>query len=136
MHRRLRPALLPLAASAVVALLGVGAARAQTPPTDAARDALPGKAVFEEHCATCHLHPELTHAVPVAELHTFPAERINTALSTGVMRAQGASLSDEERDQVVAYLAAPAGAPTATSTTSTSTTVTSHTSTTGPAPKG
>ena len=101
-------------ALALVAMggLSLGVARAQTaaPASEAARDALPGKAVFDEHCAVCHLHPDVTRAVPVDQLHTYSADRINTALTTGIMRAQGSSLSDEEREQVVAYLAAPAGA--------------------------
>ena len=52
------------------------------------------------------------NAPPVLTLNTYPAARILTALTTGVMKTQGAKLSDEERDQVIEYLAAPAGAAT------------------------
>lgn len=106
-------------APVAIAALSLTAAHAQTPADP--RDALPGKDVFDLRCAACHMHPELSHAVPFATLRTFPADRINTALTTGVMRMQGASLSDEDRDQVVAYLAAP-GASTVTTTTTTTTT--------------
>ena len=112
----------PLLAGSLAAVLLAGAARAQTPPSaDPARDALPGKDVFEQNCAACHLHPDLTHAVPIETLRTFPAERINTALTTGLMRAQGSRLSDEERMQVVAYLAADTKATSSTTTTTTTT---------------
>ena len=100
-----------LATGAALALLGgAGALRAQTPAAPAAsRDALPGHAVFDANCAICHLHA-LMNAPPVATLNTYPAARMLTALTTGVMKTQGAKLSDEERDQVIEYLAAPAGA--------------------------
>ena len=113
-----RPALLGAPLAAFV-LAGIAHAQAPDP-----RDALPGKDVFDQSCAACHLHPELTHAVPLATLRTFPATRIDAALTTGIMKAQGSRLSDEERMQVVAYLAADTKATTSTSTTTTTTTTT------------
>jgi mono/diheme cytochrome c family protein len=93
------------------ALLAVQAATAQTPVVDdAAHAAMPGKAVFDQRCAMCHLNPEATRSRPVAEIRTYSAERIREALTTGVMKSQGARLSGEEKDDVIAYLAADAGA--------------------------
>ena len=107
------------------ALLG-GSAFAQD-AVDPTRDGLPGKAVFDQKCAACHLHSEMMRARPLEEIRTYPAARIMTALTTGVMQKQGAALSDEEKEQVSAYL----GADTAvTKTTSTTTTTSSSSSTT------
>lgn len=100
-------------AAGLLSLTIAGSLHAQAPaaaaPTDAARAALPGHDVFEANCSLCHAHG-LMNAPPVSTLNTYPAARILTALTTGVMKTQGAKLSDEERDQVIEYLAAPAGA--------------------------
>jgi mono/diheme cytochrome c family protein len=99
-----------LAAAAFFAV----AASAQTPAPDTSRDGLPGKAVFDARCAICHLNPDTTRATAVETLRTYPADRVRAALVSGVMKSKGADLSDEELDQVVAYLAAdPAAAPSA-----------------------
>ncbi len=103
-----------------------GSALAQD-AVDPARDGLPGKAVFDQKCAMCHLHSEMMHARSLAEIRTYPVARIKEALTTGVMQKQGAGLSDEEKDQVSAYLGADT---TSVKTTSTTTTTTSTSSTT------
>ena len=74
-----------------------------------------GQAVFQRLCGLCHLSlvpiagkapatPD-ARAVPVEMLRRFPPEAILTALTTGKMQAQGATLTDEERKAVAQYLA-------------------------------
>lgn len=120
-HKTLARTLMLATAAALVG----GAAFAQD-AVDPTRDGLPGKAVFDQKCAMCHLHSEMMRARPLEEIRTYPAARIKTALTTGVMQKQGAGLSDEEKDQVAAYL----GADTTVTTTSTTTTTSSSSSTT------
>ncbi|CAN5328438.1 PQQ-binding-like beta-propeller repeat protein [soil metagenome] len=94
---------------AFAALFLAGSPKAQAPsPTDAAREALPGHAVFDQACAVCHLHPETVRAPALSTLKAMPADQLRFALTQGVMRQQGAGLSDDQREQVIAYLAAPA----------------------------
>ena len=107
------------------AFLG-GSALAQD-ATDPTRDGLPGKAVFDQKCAMCHMHSEMMRARSMAEIRTYPAARIKAALTDGVMKMQGAGLSDEEKDQVSAYLGADT---TVTKMTSTTTTTSSSSSST------
>jgi polyvinyl alcohol dehydrogenase (cytochrome) len=74
-----------------------------------------GQAVFQRLCGVCHLSlvpvagkPPATpdaRAVPVEMLRRFPPEAILTALTTGKMQAQGATLSDAERKSVAQFIA-------------------------------
>jgi len=62
-----------------------------------------GAAVFDNHCAACHAGT-YARVPPVAALRERPRESIVDALVTGVMRQQGAELSDAERRAVAEYL--------------------------------
>lgn len=65
----------------------------------------PGKALYEANCAACHTKPpEGMRAPPLASLQKMTRRNINGALTFGKMRAQGASLSEGERKQLVEYL--------------------------------
>lgn len=74
-----------------------------------------GQAVFQRLCGLCHLSLVPTagkapatpdaRAVPLEMLRRFPPEAILTALTTGKMQAQGATLTDAERKAVAQYLA-------------------------------
>lgn len=87
--------------------VGGGMAAAQGRATGGAADG-PGKAVFDRNCAACHANPDPGSRAPaLAALHRLSAGAIHTALTTGVMRAQGSALSTQEMTDVVAYLAAP-----------------------------
>lgn len=63
----------------------------------------PGKTVFAEHCAACH-----EGGVPKAPSPTFlammPGDAIVTALTSGVMKAQGSALSPVQRVEVAEFL--------------------------------
>ena len=69
----------------------------------------PGQLVYQRACAACHQAPSPgSRASPVAVLRKLSAPAIRTALTTGPMMGIGESLSPDELDQVVAYLAAKA----------------------------
>ncbi|HWI16248.1 MAG TPA: cytochrome c, partial [Vicinamibacterales bacterium] len=63
----------------------------------------PGRPLFEQHCAMCHLG-----GVPKAPSPNFLAmlapDAIVSALTNGVMRQQAAALSPAEKIQVAEYL--------------------------------
>jgi polyvinyl alcohol dehydrogenase (cytochrome) len=63
----------------------------------------PGRPLFEEHCAMCHLG-----GVPKAPSPTFlgmlAPDAIVSALTDGIMKAQGSALTPPQRIQVAEYL--------------------------------
>ena len=99
--RGLRFIAIPLALCALFA----SSAHAQQPPT------ADGDAVYREKCATCH-ETGVPRAVNRDGLSRLPAADIRVALTTGKMSSQAASLSPEQRDAVVLFLAG-SGASTA-----------------------
>ena len=79
---------------------------AQSPvaaPAAAAGAALPGKAVYEKSCASCHDHPE-TRAPAFDTLRGMRYGSIHFALTEGKMQVQGAALTAGERASVIDYL--------------------------------
>lgn len=62
-----------------------------------------GRTVYEEQCAACHLEPEIK-APSLDAMGLLSPERVLFSLTDGSMAEQGALLSNEERDSVVAYL--------------------------------
>jgi polyvinyl alcohol dehydrogenase (cytochrome) len=64
----------------------------------------PGKVVFHEHCAQCHENSN-AGAPPLLTLRVLSASTVYAALNTGRMRAQAASLPDQQRRQVAEYIA-------------------------------
>jgi polyvinyl alcohol dehydrogenase (cytochrome) len=64
-----------------------------------------GFAVFQQHCVACHGNPAYERAPAPATLRTMSAERIYTALTTGVMKPVGDTLSEEDRRRVAESLA-------------------------------
>jgi polyvinyl alcohol dehydrogenase (cytochrome) len=64
-----------------------------------------GFAVFQQHCVSCHGNPLFQSAPAPATLRTMSPERIYTALTTGVMKAIGDTLSEEDRRRVSESLA-------------------------------
>ncbi len=63
----------------------------------------PGKALFQSHCAVCH-DRGAAGAPPTVTLGMLGARSIHEALTNGRMRAQGQSLSDDERRTLSEYL--------------------------------
>ncbi len=64
----------------------------------------PGKVVFHEHCAQCHENAN-SGAPALFALRVLSGPTVYAALNTGRMRAQAASLSDQQRRQVAEYIA-------------------------------
>ena len=64
-----------------------------------------GFAVFQQHCVACHGNPVFQSAPAPATLRTMSPERIYAALTTGVMKSVGDTLSEEDRRRVSESLA-------------------------------
>src|SRR6185436_5009303 len=64
-----------------------------------------GQALFENTCATCHTAAGDARTPSLAALKQRPPEAIVDALTTGVMREQGADLRDAERRAIAEFLA-------------------------------
>jgi polyvinyl alcohol dehydrogenase (cytochrome) len=67
-----------------------------------------GEALYREHCATCH-ERGVTRAAPRSTLMQLSAETVRFALTKGSMSSQAATLSDEQREAVIRFVANPAG---------------------------
>jgi len=65
-----------------------------------------GSRVFEEHCASCHAKTDDPRIPTVASLRQRAPESIVDALTTGLMRDQGSSLSVAERRAVAEFITA------------------------------
>lgn len=92
-----------------------GALLACSAAAGAAQDAAAGQAVYDRACAACHAGG--SNAPTRDALRQLGPEAIITALTTGKMRDQGATLSEAERRAVAEFLAeraiGPATAPAA-----------------------
>ena len=72
-------------------------------------ETLPGAPVYHSVCAACH-EGQVPKAPHKMFLQMMPPENILAALTTGLMKAQGAALSAAQRRAVAEYLAGPIGA--------------------------
>ncbi len=106
-----RNALIWLASIAVATTLHAAETPAPT-PTPAAAPAAPerrgtefGFAVFQKNCVSCHGNPAFERAPSPATLRAMSPERIYTALTTGVMKPVGDTLTEEDRRRVSESLA-------------------------------
>ncbi|MXY23196.1 MAG: PQQ-binding-like beta-propeller repeat protein [Acidobacteria bacterium] len=80
----------------VAAVLAVAApAAAQSPD---------GEALFEEHCAACHLGDVVPRALAIDNMRAMTPAAIVGALTDGVMMQQGAELSPAERSAVAEFI--------------------------------
>jgi len=59
-----------------------------------------GFGLFQQRCLGCHGNPAVEKAPPPSTLRQLPPEKILEALTTGVMKVQGKSLSDAEKRRV------------------------------------
>ena len=64
-----------------------------------------GFAVFQQHCVSCHGNPAFERAPSPTALRSMSPERIYTALTTGIMKSIGDTLSEEDRRRVSESLA-------------------------------
>ena len=63
-----------------------------------------GFVVFQKSCTTCHGNPAIERAPTPAQLRALAPEKIYTALTSGVMKAVGDTLSDLQRRKVAVSL--------------------------------
>src|SRR4051812_29236699 len=63
-----------------------------------------GAAIFENACAACHAAPADARVPAAAALRQRTPESIVDALTVGVMRQQGADLTDDARRAVAEFL--------------------------------
>lgn len=106
-----RPASVKRLALAMAALAATAQAAA-APATAGAASAAPerrgtelGFAVFQQHCVACHGNPAFQRAPSPAALRAMTPERIYAALTTGVMKSVGDTLTDTDRRRVAESLA-------------------------------
>ncbi len=70
----------------------------------AAAQAPDGEALFEEHCAACHLADVVPRALAIDNMRALPPAAIVGALTDGAMQQQGESLSGVERRAVAEFI--------------------------------
>jgi polyvinyl alcohol dehydrogenase (cytochrome) len=70
----------------------------------AADEAHPGRAHYERLCSSCHDKPDVSRAVPFAQLRTMRLGNLFFAMTDGKMKAQAASLSERQRGELVDYI--------------------------------
>src|SRR3984957_13698697 len=92
-----RTPLLLLAAAVIGFAPRKGAAESQAP------DPSVQDASFEQHCAACHAVPT-TSAPPRSAMRAMSPSFIVETLTSGMMKAQGAALTPEERVALAEYL--------------------------------
>src|SRR5690349_6837508 len=80
---------------------------AQPPAPQANRSAgtESGFAVFQTRCMGCHGNPNVERAPSPEQIRQMTPERIYTALTTGVMKSQGDSLSEDQRRMTATFMA-------------------------------
>jgi polyvinyl alcohol dehydrogenase (cytochrome) len=96
----------------VIGLLFLSSVMAQTPTaahsptsTQTAQPAHPGERVYQTYCAACHAGGD-ARAASLRSLQNMTAEALNYTLTEGLMSVQASALSEEQRADVIEYLAA------------------------------
>lgn len=91
--------------------LASGGARSQPAPAAPAARSEPsagtesGFGLFQQHCMSCHGNPAVSQAPSPTTIRAMSPERIYGALTDGVMRGQGAALSDNQRRMIATFMA-------------------------------
>jgi polyvinyl alcohol dehydrogenase (cytochrome) len=80
------------------------ASKQETPTSKQESPASAGAALYKSNCASCHDHSETTRALPRETMAQMPAATILFALTEGKMKAQGAALSEADRNTLVGYI--------------------------------
>jgi polyvinyl alcohol dehydrogenase (cytochrome) len=63
-----------------------------------------GIGTFQQHCMGCHGNPNVPQAPSPDTIRQMPPERIYDALTTGVMKPQGESLTDDQKKMLATFL--------------------------------
>lgn len=63
-----------------------------------------GIALFQQHCMGCHGNPNVPRAPQPSVIRQMTPERIYEALSSGLMKTQGASLTEDQRKMMATFL--------------------------------
>jgi len=86
--------------------LGFSAAKAQPPNRPVqSMGTESGFAVFQTKCMGCHGNPAMKDRAPdPSTLRQLPPEKIYEALTSGPMKAQGSSLTDDQRRMVAVFM--------------------------------
>ena len=85
----------PVLLMACVPMAGAAPAHAQAPD---------GEALFEQHCAACHLADVIPRALAIDNMRALPPAAIVGALTDGAMQQQGAELSPAERRAIAEFI--------------------------------
>ena len=99
----MRRSLVVMAAAAIAGILPVRAAAAAQVPD--------GEALFEAHCAACHLADVVPRALAIDNMRALPPAAIVGALTDGAMQPQGAELSAAQRRAVAEFITGRRAAP-------------------------
>lgn len=92
---------------AVVARAQQAPAQTQPPPAAGANlgaGTETGIGTFQTHCMSCHGNPNVPQAPAPDAIRQMPPERIYDALTTGVMKPQGATLTEDQRKMLATFL--------------------------------
>ncbi len=95
---------LTAALGAALSLLAACAPWAERPDGGAGDNVAAEAALFEEKCAGCHTDAGIARTPGIALLRTLSPRAIVAALEDGVMQAEGAGLTREERVRLAEYL--------------------------------
>ncbi|MEQ1783621.1 MAG: PQQ-binding-like beta-propeller repeat protein, partial [Hyphomonadaceae bacterium] len=103
--RKSLAAMLGLGASAGVAAIAAlsittvtPAAFGQAPPDH------PGAGVYQKSCATCHDNPGATRAATLSSIKLMTPARIREVVTTGVMAPMAATLTEQNKTDLIAWL--------------------------------
>ncbi|RYG88196.1 hypothetical protein EON77_00985, partial [bacterium] len=79
--------------------LGSVATAAEAPPSDH-----PGRALYQQHCSTCHDHPVETKSVPFETLRGTRYVTLHYALTRGKMKGQASPMNEAQIGQLLDYV--------------------------------
>ncbi len=101
LSRRERRVLFAAPVALGLAVTALGAAVSQSPKIAGTET---GFAVFQTHCMGCHGNPDVPRAPQPSAIRQMTPERIYAALTTGPMKAQGDTLTDDQRRMLAVFM--------------------------------
>jgi polyvinyl alcohol dehydrogenase (cytochrome) len=97
----------PYLSIVLVVTAGISGLHAQgqaRPPAQGSAGTESGFAVFQQRCMGCHGNPNVERAPTPAAIREMSPEKIYEALTTGPMKGQGDSLSEDQRRMVATFM--------------------------------